>query len=108
MPGAAHTHASGIHPFCYGHYTEMRSHEAASSKGRLVYSCQERDCPVQYSRPEGYFLDVENRPLKHWPVPPHQYCPNDRYPMYLLEVNRKQHFRLWRCPKCSVIRVDAS
>jgi len=70
MPGAAHTHASGIHPFCYGHYTEMRSHEAASSKGRLVYSCQERDCPVQYSRPEGYFLDVENRPLKHWPVPP--------------------------------------
>jgi hypothetical protein len=43
--------------------------------------------------------------LKRCPIPPHQFCFKDRYPMYLLEVqSSRPSFRLWRCPMCSMCR----
>jgi hypothetical protein len=104
MPGAAP--ASRIHPLCYEHHCEMKPHESSSSEDGMDYSCDEPECLVHYSRSDGYFLNTQDQVLiKKAPIPPHQYCSKDRYPMYLLEVQPDQpSFRLWRCPKCSMSR----
>lgn len=72
----------------------------------MTYACDEPDCLVHYRRSDGYFLNTQDQLLiKGAPIPPHQYCSKDRYPMYLLEVQPDQpSFRLWRCPKCNMSR----
>jgi hypothetical protein len=93
-----------IRPLCYEHDSEMILRELSSSEDGNTYCCQEPDCLVTYTRSDGYFLNTQDRLLiKEGPIPPHQYCLKDQYPMYLLEVQPDQpSFRLWRCPKCSM------
>jgi hypothetical protein len=96
--------ARGIHPLCYEHHSEMTLRKLASSHDGMAYACQEPDCFVRYSGSDGYFLNTQDHVLiEQCRIPPHQYCSNDRYPMYLFEV-RMEHprFRLWRCPKCGM------
>ncbi len=99
--------ANRIHPLCYEHHSEMTLRSVSSSEDARPYACQERGCIVNYSRADGYFLNTHNRSLiKQCPIPPHQFCSYDRYPMYLLEVQPEHpSFRLWRCPKCNVSRL---
>ncbi len=95
------------HPLCYEHRCEMTIRESSSSEDGVCYACQEPDCFVSYSRSDGYFLSTQNESvIKRCPIPPHQYCVQDRYPMYLLEVQPEQPaFRLWRCPHCNMSRL---
>jgi hypothetical protein len=104
MPALART--PDIRPLCYEHHREMELRKFASSDDGMAYVCQELDCVVHYSKSEGYFLNAQNLFLiKQGPVPPHQYCSSDGYPMYLLEVQPEHpSFRLWKCPKCSLCR----
>jgi hypothetical protein len=104
MPGLAPT--STIHPLCYEHHSEMTLHKLALSQDGMTYACPEPDCFVHYSKLDGYFLNTQDRfQIDRCPTPPHQYCPSDGYPMYLLEVQPKHpSFRLWRCPKCNMSR----
>ena len=99
--------ASKIHPLCYEHHSEMIVPEAISNEDGPVYACQEPLCFVHYSNLEGYFLDTRDRHLlKQCPIPPHQYCSNDSYPIYLVEVQPEHpSFRSWRCPKCGLSRA---
>jgi hypothetical protein len=103
MPGAAP--ASRIHPLCYEHHSEMKVREFSLSEDGIAYACQEPNCFVHYCISEGYFLNTQDRRflIEQGPIPPHQYCSSDSYPMYLLEV-QDQHpsHRLWKCPKCSL------
>jgi hypothetical protein len=107
MPSVAP--ASRIHPLCYEHHLEMNLRKfSLSYKFSSIeeYACQKPDCFIHYSPLEGYFLDTQDqRLLKRCPIPPHQYCAKDRYPMYLLEVKpSRPSFRLWRCPYCNMSR----
>ena len=104
MPSPAR--AVRIHPLCYEHHCEMKLYESSSSEDGMDYACDEPDCLVHYSSSDGYFLNTQDQLLiKKCPIPPHQYCSTDRYPMYLLEVQPNQpSFRLWRCPKCNMSR----
>ncbi len=101
MPGTAL--ASRIHPLCYEHHSEMTLRKFAGNQYGMVYACHKRKCVVHYSVSDGYFLDLQEDEVVNGQcsTPPHRYCCNDRYPMYLFEV-QLQHssFRLWRCPKC--------
>jgi hypothetical protein len=85
MPSTAS--ANRIHPLCYEHHSEMHASESSSSEDGMTYACEEPECLVQYSKTDGYFLNTQDQFLiKKAPIPPHQYCSKDRYPMYLLEV----------------------
>jgi hypothetical protein len=108
MPGPAP--ASKIHPLCYEHHSKMTLRKLASSESGMAFACRESNCVVHYSRSEGYFLSAQNQLLiRQGPVPPHQYCSSDAFPMYLLEVQPKHpSFRLWRCPKCGMSRAVGS
>ena len=99
--------ANRIHPLCYEHHSEMTVRELSSSENGVAYYCKEPDCFVSYSRSDGYFLNTQNQfIITRCPIPPHQYCAHDRYPMYLLEVQPEHpNFRLWRCPHCSMSRL---
>jgi hypothetical protein len=103
MPGPAH--ATRIHPLCYEHHLEMALRKHSSTE---EYACPQPGCLVHYSKIDGYFLDTQDRfVVKGSPAPPHQYCPKDSYPMYLLEVEPNQpSFRLWRCPECNMSRCS--
>jgi len=105
MPAAAPV--SKIHPLCYEHHCEMTFPDVATNGDELVYACQEPRCLVHYNHLEGYFLNTQNLSLiEQSPAPPHQYCSNDNFPMYLAEVQPEHRsFRLWRCPKCGLHRV---
>jgi hypothetical protein len=105
MPALAPT--SKIHPLCYEHHSEMTLPDVVSSGEESVYACQEPSCVVHYSNVEGYFLNTQDQlSLKESPAPPHQYCSDDKYPMYLVEVQPEHpSFRLWRCPKCGFSRI---
>ena len=93
-----------IHPLCYEHHSEMTLRESSSSEDGMTYACPEPDCFVNYTKSDGYFVNTQDHFLiKEAPIPPHQYCLKDSYPMYLLEVHPNQpSFRLWRCPKCNM------
>ncbi len=103
----ATSRSNRIHPLCYEHHSEMIVRELSSSEDAITYACQEPDCFVSYSRSDGYFLNTQNPfVMKRCPIPPHQYCAHDRYPMYLLEVQPEHpDFRLWRCPQCNMSRL---
>jgi len=99
---------SKIHPLCYEHHREMTLPDVATNnEDGLVYACQEPLCLVHYNNVEGYFLNTQDLSrIEESPAPPHQYCSDDSYPMYLAEVQPEHpSFRLWRCPKCGLHRV---
>ena len=102
--------ASKIHPLCYEHHSKMTPRKSPSTEDGLAFACREPHCVVHYSRLEGYFLSARNQLLlRQGPIPPHQYCSSDGFPMYLLEVQPKHpSFRLWRCPKCCMSRAAGS
>jgi hypothetical protein len=108
MPSTAS--ANRIHPLCYEHHSEMHVRESSLSEDGMTYACDEPECLVHYSKTDGYFLNTQDQFLiKKAPIPPHQYCSRDRYPMYLLEVQPDQpSFRLWRCPKCNMSRAGGT
>ena len=88
----------------------MKLNGSSSCEDGLDYACDEPDCLVHYSGSEGYFLNSRDPVrIKRCPIPPHQYCSKDRYPMYLLEVQPNHpSFRLWRCPKCNMTRCSGT
>jgi hypothetical protein len=72
--------ANRIHPLCYEHHSEMSIRKSSSNEDGMSYACSELGCVVSYSRADGYFLNTQNQFLiKQCPIPPHQYCSNDRY-----------------------------
>jgi len=98
---------SKIHPLCYEHHSQMTLPDVATNEDGLVFACPESFCFVHYNRLEGYFLNTRDpSQIEQSPSPPHQYCSNDSYPMYLAEVQPEHpSFRLWRCPKCGLHRA---
>jgi len=108
MPASAL--ASKIRPLCYEHHSKMARRKSSSNEDGLAFACREPHCVVHYSRMEGYFLSARDQlMLREGPIPPHQYCSSDGFPMYLLEVQPKHpSFRLWRCPKCCMSRAAGS
>ncbi len=102
--------ATKVRPLCYEHHSKMTLRKLVSSEGGMAFACREPDCVVHYSGSEGYFLSAQDQLLiVQGPIPPHQYCSSDGFPMYLLEVQPKHpSFRLWRCPKCGMSRAAGS